>query len=48
MTWIDVAIIVLLTLLAAYCSIAVLLLCTAKRYENEWRAKFNEKGADRG
>jgi len=48
MSWIDVATIVLLTFLAAYGSIAVVMWIAAERYERAWRAKLDDKGADRG
>jgi hypothetical protein len=47
MSWIDVATIVLLTLLATYGSIAVVMWVVAERYERAWRSKFDDKGADR-
>jgi hypothetical protein len=48
MSWIDVATVVLLTLLATYGSIAVVMWIAAERYERAWRAKLDDKVDDRG
>lgn len=47
MTWIDVATIAMLTLVASYGAFALFAWVLAEKYERDWRKKFADKEADR-
>jgi hypothetical protein len=47
MTWLDVIIVAMLTLVASYGAFALYAWILAEKYERDWRRKFADKEADR-
>lgn len=47
MTWIELAIFMLLTFIVSYAGFALFAWILSEKYERDWRKKFADKEADR-